>query len=250
MRRPAGSRSLYHPGVRVLYLKSDSREVPPEIEHAATVIRTWLEKTFPTRQDELERIAIKQFCEPVFDYIRSRAEKRKVKLEFDLSDGAQILIPGHVLQVVVEGLVRNAIEATPDNGLVQVIGRVKGDRYVLRVKDTGIGIPEESRDLIFEGFYPVQDTENYSTGRPYSFNAGGKGIDLLRIRMFSELYHFKVSFTSKRCKYLIEASKFPGDVGTCPHCPTPQNCVESGGSEFIVEFPLSGAVSQGKSDLQ
>ncbi len=237
---------------QALTLMEVQAERTPEIEHAATVIRMWLEKTFPTRQDELEKIDVKQFCEPVFDYIRSRAEHegRTVNLVFDLSGGAQILIPGHVLQVVVEGLVRNAIEATPDKGLVQVTGRINGDRYVVRVKDTGIGIPEESRDLIFEGFYPVQETLDYSTGRPYSFNAGGKGIDLLRIRMFSELYHFKVSFTSKRCRYLIEESKFPGDAGTCSHCPTPQDCVESGGSEFVVDFPLWGAVSQEKSDLQ
>ena len=53
----------------------------------------------------------------------------------------------------------------------------------------------------------VQDTEDYSTGRPYSFNAGGKGVDLLRIRMFSEIYGFKLTFTSKRCPRLVDAAE-------------------------------------------
>ncbi len=99
----------------------------------------------------------------------------------------------------MEGLIRNAIEATPDHGTVSVTGRLKGDRYVFTVKDSGIGIPDKDKELIFEGFYPVQETESYSSRRPYSFNAGGKGIDLLRIRMFSELYGFKLSFKSQRC---------------------------------------------------
>jgi GAF domain-containing protein len=237
---------------QALALMEVQAERTPEIEHAAAMLRKWLEKTFPTRRDEVEEINVKEFCKPVFDYIRSRAEHegRKVNLQVDLADAARILIPGHVLESIVEGLVRNAIEAVPDHGLVQVTGRVRGDRFLFRVKDTGMGIPEKSRDLIFEGFCPVQETEDYSSGRPYSFNAGGKGIDLLRIRMFSELYNFKVSYTSKRCTHLGEESEFPGDAANCPHCAVPQDCAESGGSEFLVDFPLSDGDSQAKPAVQ
>ena len=99
---------------------------------------------------------------------------------------------------------------------------------------------ELDQDRIFEGFYPVQDTESYSSRRPYSFNAGGKGIDLLRIRMFSELYGFRLSFTSRRCSYLTDSLQDgPGEVVRCPHCSHQEDCVNSGGSEFVVDFPLA-----------
>lgn len=104
----------------------------------------------------------------------------------------------------------------------------------------GSPITEKDKELIFEGFYPVQDTEDYSSGRPYSFNAGGKGIDLLRIRMFSELYRFKLSFKSERCKHLTNSEEtFPGNVDHCEHCKTRKDCANSGGSEFVVDFPLA-----------
>ncbi len=217
-------------------------EYTPEIEKASKLMRAWLETTFPTSQDELELINIKQFSESIFEYIRSKAdeEARKVELDFDLENLARVLIPGHVLQAIVEGLIRNAIEATPDNGSVDVTGRVRGDRYIFKVKDSGIGIPEKDREFIFEGFYPVQDTEDYSSGRPYSFNAGGKGIDLLRIRMFSELYGFNLTFTSARCPYLQDpATQFPGDAALCTHCDSPSACADNGGSEFVVDFKLA-----------
>jgi len=225
-----------------LTLMDVQAERTPEIQHAAGVIRKWLEKTFPTRQDEPERLNIKEFCGPIFDYIQSMAqhESREVKLEIDLANTAEILIPGHVLRAVIEGLVRNAIEATPDGGLVTVNGRIKGDRYLFSVKDTGIGIPEKDQERVLEGFYSLQDTDSYSSGRPYSFNAGGKGIDLLRIRMFSELYGFKISFKSRRCKYLASSSITPpGNVASCPYCQSPEDCANSGGSEFVVNFPLA-----------
>ncbi len=215
-------------------------EWTPKIKEAAEVIHHWLEKTFPTRRDEPERINIREFSTSVCQLVSSKAEEqnRKVNILFDLEDG-DLLIPGHVLNAIMEGLIRNAIEATPDNGSVFVNGSIKGDRYIFTVKDTGVGIPESAKKLIFEGFYPVQETENYSSGRPYSFNAGGKGIDLLRIRMFSELYGFKLSFITKRCPHLADDAEMPGDIGRCEHCSSPEECANLGGSEFTVDFPLA-----------
>ena len=217
-------------------------EYTPEIQRAASIIGTWLEKTFPTRRDELERIKVKDFGEKVFELIKSKAEEegRKVRLDFRLNNTAELLIPGHVLQAVMEGLIRNAIEATPDHGLVKVTGGMEGDRYILTVKDTGIGIPEKDQERVFQGFYPVQDTESYASKRPYSFNVGGKGIDLLRIRMFSELYDFKLSFTSARCPHINDAGdSWTGEADFCEECKELRECPYGGGSEFVVDFPLA-----------
>jgi len=217
-------------------------EYTPEIKRASDVIHQWLEKTFPARRDTLERIDIKQYSEPVFDFIRRKTEEagRKVALEFNLHNNAQLLIPSHVLRAIIEGLIRNAIEATPEHGSVLVTGHVKGDRYIFTVKDTGIGIPDKDKEFISAGFYPVQDTDDYSTGRQYSFNAGGKGIDLLRIRMFSELYGFRLSFKSQRCPHLDSSGdNCPADALQCPHCQSAADCARYGGSEFVVDFPLA-----------
>jgi GAF domain-containing protein len=216
-------------------------EWTPEIKRASEVIHKWLVKTFPTRQDTPELINVKTFGTKVFEFVNSKAaeQHRGVNIHFDLEEG-DLLIPGHVLHAIMEGLIRNAIEATPDHGSVAVRGRVNGDRYVMTVKDTGIGIPDKDKELIFQGFYPVQDTENYSSRRPYSFNAGGKGIDLLRIRMFSELYGFKLSFTSERCPYLESNGDSAVDGDACERCCEVQDCAKNGGSEFVVDFPLTG----------
>jgi GAF domain-containing protein len=213
-------------------------EYTPEIKQAAQIIHKWLAKTFPTRQDEPEWINLRDFADYLFAYIRTQVarEERNLTLDFSL-DEFYLLIPRQVLRAVMEGLIRNAIEATPDHGVVTVTGHARGDRYIFTVKDTGIGIPEKDKELIFEGFYAVQDTESYATRRPYSFNAGGKGIDLLRIRMFSELYDFRLSFKSKRCPHLQELEiKSPVDAELCEHCGLVSECADCGGSEFVVEF--------------
>ena len=113
-------------------------------------------------------------------------------------------------QKVIDGLIRNAIENTPDEGKVEVIVQKKGEGTEVIVRDYGIGITEEAQKRIFEGFFSTQDTMDYSSKRPFDFNAGGKGADLLRMKIFSERYNFSIDMTSKRCR------RIPEDGAICP----------------------------------
>ena len=49
--------------------------------------------------------------------------------------------------------------------------------------DFETGITEESQMPIFKGFFPAQDAIEYSTKRSLDFNVGGKGVDLLRMKI-------------------------------------------------------------------
>jgi hypothetical protein len=84
------------------------------------------------------------------------------------------------------------------------------------VKDHGIGLTEEAQKRIFEGYFSTRDIMNYSSKRPYDFNAGGKGADLLRMKIFSERFNFKISMTSTRCKRIPENDNIcPGSINAC-----------------------------------
>ena len=108
---------------------------------------------------------------------------------------------------------------------------------MLEVKDFGVGITEENRKLIFESNVTTYETMDYSTKKPYDFNAGGKGFDLLRMKIFSERHHFKIRMDSRRCAFLSEDDDLcPGDVAGCGHCGSVADCIESGGTTVTVQF--------------
>jgi signal transduction histidine kinase len=110
--------------------------------------------------------------------------------------------------------------------------------YKITVRDYGVGIPESEQPNIFQGFYPVQETDLYRSGRRYAFNAGGTGTDLLKIKIFSERLGFHIRFDSRRCSCIPAASDAcPGDVTKCPRCNDIEDCCATGGTEFVVEFP-------------
>ena len=104
-------------------------------------------------------------------------------------------MPVDVLRKVVDGLIRNAVEATPDEGKIEVVVQKRGGGTELVVTDCGIGITEENQSRIFEGFFTTQETMSYSSKRPFDFNAGGKGADLLRMKIFAERYGFRIGMT-------------------------------------------------------
>ena len=140
-----------------------------------------------------------------------------------------ISIPPEVLSKMAEGLIRNAIENTPDGGHI-VISLTQGSKGPeFKVQDFGVGISEENQRLIFENYFTAYETSQYASRNPYDFNAGGKGFDLIRIRIFSERYHFKLKMSSKRCPHLAgDQESGPGSISACEHCKKDEDCLSSG----------------------
>ena len=113
------------------------------------------------------------------------------------------------------------------------------------VRDYGVGITEDAQRRIFEGFFSTQDTMAYSTKKPFDFNAGGKGADLLRMKIFSERYNFKIDMVSTRCRFLVKDTDVcPGRISQCPFCSKIENCHESGGTTFTIYFPPAPSTEQ------
>jgi PAS domain S-box-containing protein len=163
---------------------------------------------------------------------------REVEIRTDIESGLLVFLPVEVLQKVVDGLIRNAIENTPDEGRIELEVHRRGEGTLLQVHDYGVGIPEEAQKRIFEGFFTTRDTMAYSTKTPFDFNAGGKGADLLRMKIFAERYHFQIEMSSKRCLFLPEETDVcPGRISLCPHCSTKEGCHLSGGTVFTIYFP-------------
>jgi signal transduction histidine kinase len=163
---------------------------------------------------------------------------REVEILSRLEPAPPIFIPMEVLHKVIDGLVKNAVENTPDEGKIEVAVQKKGEGALLLVRDYGVGIPEEARRRIFEGFFSTRDTMAYSSKRPFDFNAGGKGADLLRMKIFSERHHFQINMASTRCKHLPkETDVCPGRISECPMCSQVEDCHKSAGTIFSLYFP-------------
>jgi signal transduction histidine kinase len=143
-----------------------------------------------------------------------------------------------ILEDILRGLIKNAIESTPDEGSIRIILAQKDERLLLKVQDSGIGITEDNQKRIFDGLFHTLDTELYESKKPYDFGAGGKGLDLFLTKVYGQRFGFGFSVESQRCIYIPKDQDIcPGRITVCPHCQTQEDCLKSGGSIFTVSFP-------------
>jgi signal transduction histidine kinase len=93
------------------------------------------------------------------------------------------------LKQILLNLLANAVKFTPEGGRVEVAANPSNDHVEISVIDTGIGIAEEDRDVIFEEFRQVGASE----GRPRE----GTGLGLPLAKRFVELHGGRIWVESK-----------------------------------------------------
>lgn len=119
------------------------------------------------------------------------AKSKNLELEFTIQEGTPPLIQSDKMRLeqILKNLLSNAIKFT-SRGLVKlnISGDEKGNNVIFAVSDTGIGIPKEKQDLIFEAFQQADG----STRRKF----GGTGLGLSISRELSRLLKGKIALES------------------------------------------------------
>jgi CheY-like chemotaxis protein/anti-sigma regulatory factor (Ser/Thr protein kinase) len=131
-------------------------------------------------QPESEPVDLVGTLREAFESLQPLAERKQLRLRLAIEPGVPAMVTTdgqHVRQVAVN-LVANAIKFT-QRGEVVVRVRREDAQLVIDVEDTGIGIPEASRDRIFEPFFQVD--------RAASKRLGGSGVGLALAKRFAEM---------------------------------------------------------------
>jgi signal transduction histidine kinase len=193
---------------------------------------------YGVRQLVSEKIQLDDFVQQRLEVLKPAFAHRQVDISCDLKAGPPVYLPQEALQKIFDGLLKNAIENTPDESKIELVTRPEGEGTVMEVSDYGVGITPDNQARIFEGFFTTQETMDYASKNPFDFNAGGKGADLLRMKIFSERYGFKIELTSARCPLIAkETETCPGRISRCPRCQTGRGCHQTVATAFSLYFP-------------
>ena len=210
-----------------------------------SILKEKVEALFGPREAAPQIIALHSFAAACLESLKPDFAHRRLQLlvRFDAVD--PIAIPAEVLDKIIRGLVRNAVEHTPDGGRVRVAVTDNGPGPQLSVRDYGVGITAEKQRLLFHNYFSAGDPGSYTSKRPFEFDAGGKGFDLLRLTLFSERYHFKVQLYSERCRYIPrDSDRCPGTIAACSGCHSAKTCHDSGGTSVNLVFQTAGRGSE------
>ncbi|MCC8065875.1 MAG: two-component sensor histidine kinase [Clostridiales bacterium] len=120
--------------------------------------------------------------------LRMNAQKNNITME---CVGCPCVIRGDkgMLEELIYNLCDNAIRYNKPGGSVTIETKMTGEQILLCVKDTGIGIPEDSRERVFERFYCVDKSR--------SKNTGGTGLGLAIVKHIVAQHHARIELESE-----------------------------------------------------
>ncbi|HYE34199.1 MASE1 domain-containing protein [Methylocaldum sp.] len=188
-------------------LRSAQEIIDRQVIHLARLVDDLLDVSRITQGKvtlRKEPIPLNTVVERAVEAVRPLIESRRHQLAVDISPDP-LLIVGDATRLiqVVANLLNNAAKYTEEGGFISLRTEVKGDRALIRIRDTGVGIAPELLPHIFELFTQGE--------RSLDRSQGGLGIGLTLVQRLVELHGGR-----------IEA--FSAGQGQ--------------GSEFVVDLPL------------
>ena len=127
-----------------------------EIQRLSEMLRNML--SFSKPEEEKRRpIKMNELIEGILLVMEKQMKESNIQVEtsFD-SDIPEVMASTNQMRQVMLNILKNAKEAMPKGGTLTVRTAREGNKVLIHIQDTGIGIPEEIRDKIFEAFFTTK----------------------------------------------------------------------------------------------
>jgi signal transduction histidine kinase len=134
-------------------------------------------------------VSVKKLLEDVCEDFSNLAKTRNI--HFKLGAVSELEVMGNLefLRRMVTNLASNALRYTDEGGTIVVWSEVEGRNLAIKVSDTGIGIPPESIDHVFDRFYRVDKARARA--------AGGAGLGLSIVKAVVESHKGNITVSSE-----------------------------------------------------
>ncbi|HEC69940.1 MAG TPA: HAMP domain-containing histidine kinase [Candidatus Omnitrophica bacterium] len=183
------------------YVETLEEEVKGSSKHYLDIIKKHTERLINIVSDLLllseleekgltqikEKMNLEEIAENVCKIFEQKAKEKNLKLSLICESKPVIKGDPFKLEQMFINLIDNAIKYT-EKGEVSVLLKQIGKEVIVKVKDTGIGIPEEHLDRIFERFYVVDKSR--------SKKLGGTGLGLSIVKHIVLLHNGKIDVES------------------------------------------------------
>ncbi len=159
---------------------------------------------------EKEPIELLGLSKEIAKILSASAKAKNIKLDVH-GDSGKIMGVQPVIYEMIYNLIDNAIKYNVQNGTVEVTvkeenlekGHTFGNKTVISVRDTGIGIPKNEQDRIFERFYRIDKSR--------SKELGGTGLGLSIVKHAAKFHDATINLSSKEGEGSTFTITFPGN---------------------------------------
>lgn len=167
-------------------------DITDEIERENKIINDLLSlvKLDKTAGDmNIAAININESLEQILKRLSPIAKKRNIEIIYESFRPVIAEVDEVKLSLAISNLIENAIKYNMEDGWIRVSLNADHKYFFIKVSDSGIGIPEDAQDFIFERFYRVDKARSRETG--------GTGLGLAITKNVIQMHHGAIKVYSK-----------------------------------------------------
>lgn len=136
-----------------------------------------------------EKLAVIEVVQAVIAALKPQADAKKQRLSVEIFSELSLVGDRQELEVALKNLLENAIHYTGEGGEINITAEKRSGEVRISVIDTGIGIPSQDLNRIFERFYRVEKSR--------SKEQGGTGLGLSIVKHIAEAHGGRVEVQSE-----------------------------------------------------
>ena len=153
----------------------------------------------------VESFSLPELVQDTAQEFQIESERKNIALHIEVDEAARDTMGDiRLIQRVLENLVRNAIQFTPEGGDVTISIAERRDSFAISVSDSGPGIAEEDVPRIFDRFYRARDGEEA--------RSDSSGLGLAIVKRILDLHDSRILVISKR----NAGTRFEFELPMCP----------------------------------
>lgn len=195
LRQPLHALGLFHDALRYRIEKPENLALLDKISNSTQALNELLHGMLDISKldasvvgNSPKDINLLESLRLVYSEFNERAFEKGLDLKFDLDPDVNIYVDPSLFERVVRNLVDNAIKYT-DQGFVLLSAEVNDNQLFLKIKDSGIGIPDDQQENVF--------TEFNQLGNPERDKQKGLGLGLSIVRRLCNLMHVDIKLESQ-----------------------------------------------------
>ncbi len=167
-------------------------DIVSEVDRETEIINDLLTLVRTDRQSStmnFSESSINEIIDSIIRTVTPLADKRGINIIYESYKDVVAEVDSVKLMLAISNLVENSVKYNVDNGWIRVSLNADASFFYIRVADSGVGIPDDSKDRVFERFYRVDKARSRDTG------GTGLGLSITRniinahqgtVRLYSE----------------------------------------------------------------
>lgn len=143
-------------------------------------------------QYEFKNIDINQIIKNNIDILRNQADQKRITINYNKNTNDKFIVNGDdkKINIAIQNLIDNAIKYSKNNSNIDIELLKINSVIQVSVKNTGIGIPEEEQEQIFQRFFRAKNAIRHQTE--------GTGVGLFITKNIIEDHQGRIWFTSNK----------------------------------------------------